>query len=566
MSWLLLALIGCKGDKAPEEVEDTGDSIVWETGAVEDTAAETGETGESGETAETGETGSEGWLELRAAPDDLLVNPGANWTLRASALGEDGRWSTVDASWSSADPAVVTVEGGVATAIAAGETTLQATLGSLAASVDVAVTDTLELVIRPVDAATGEALPGATAVLDDGERVEDEDEDGVIALTVPDGAPAVVTVYIRDYAAATLWGVVARDVAVPLRANDGLVVQTGEVLGAVDLSGVPSAAFDEIQVGFAAPGLRGPPLLADLEILIGAARTLEFFGLEADVPSNLYLDDVAEDYALEAELGPTAVWTLAGALPIAELTSGLEGTGDVFALLEAYKDQLVWGWAEGGELAADTALEADLAPALPLDRTVTAALGPLPLGFEGDEDALVLVGQTLAEEGLLVTGLGVGQGLVEVASADASLPDATGERAVALLQVGGLGSGGAVCAVSAEVVDGAVSLPDAPDAPSLSFAGETRSFTISTDEDASFVHVAVQSADGTVRDLYVNGGAVSGILPQAGLPFGYGRTTWSLVALNTRTGTFDGFVGAGQLDVDALAAEADAAARLTGRF
>ena len=69
-----------------------------------------------------------------------------------------------------------------------------------------------------------------------------------------------------------------------------------------------------------------------------------------------------------------------------------------------------------------------------------------------------------------------------------------------------------------------------------------------------------------MRDLYLDGGDTSGILPEAGLPFGYGRTTWTLVAVNAPEGTFDGFVAAGTLDASALAAEAAAAARLTGRF
>ncbi len=563
MILLLFTLAGCDRDKDTDTLEDTGDPVVWETGEVVDTSGPDTDTDSATETAEPD---SGAWIALRAAPDDLVVNPGASWTLSASAEASDGTWTAVDVSWSSSDPTLVSVDAGVATALAPGAATITATLDDLSATLDVTVNEALELVVTLVDAETGALLPGGSAVLDDGERVTDDDEDGDIVLTVPDGAPVIVTGYIKDYAAATIWGAVSREIVLPLRSSASLAPVSGEIVGAVDFDEIPTGEFDRIRVGMAAPSIRGSLLLVDLDSLVAEERTLELYGVETDVPANLYVNGFAEDYAAQAEIGPTAVWTLAGALPIADLLSGLDGTNDVFELLQANRDVLVWGWSEGGEVSADATLTADLAPGTSLDATILVDVGALPGGFSGDEEVLVLSGQQLADEGLLVTGFGIGSGEVDVASAPISLPDATGEEVVVLAQVGGLGSGGALCATTAPVEDGLASPGALPEAPTLSFAGETRSFSVSTDTAASFVHVAIESSDGTVRDLYLDGGAASGILPQAGLPFGYGRTTWSLVAVHAAEGTFDGFVASGSLDVGALAEGAAAAARLTGRF
>jgi hypothetical protein len=244
----------------------------------------------------------------------------------------------------------------------------------------------------------------------------------------------------------------------------------------------------------------------------------------------------------------------------------LSGAGDVLALLQENRDALVWGWSEGGEVLADSALSADLAPSTPLEAALLADVGALPDGFDGDEDVLVLLGQGLSDQGFVVTGFGVGTTVVDVYGAPISLTGSTGERAVALAQVGGLGSGGALCATTAEVNAGAVAMPAFPAPPAMSFAGETRAFDLSSDEDAELVHVAITDPDGVVRDLYLAGGAVAGTLPEAGLPFGYGRTTWELTAVNTDEGTFDGFVAAGTLDTSSLATDASAVGRLSERF
>lgn len=559
MSWVFLALGACRGDKEPT-VQETGAPIIWDTGAVVDTVAEDTDTG----AVDTGDAGD--WRALVAAPDGLVVHPGAIWSLRASAQALDGTWTDVDAAWTSDAPEVVSVDAGVASASAAGEATLTASFGALSASATVVVRDDGTMLVIVRDADTGELVTNATAVIDDGDRVSDDDADGSLALPVSDGLPAVLTVYARGYVAATLWGTVARELVVPLRPNTSLETSAGRVSGAVDLSEVPAGDPDEIRVGVAAPSLRGPALLLDPDALLAEDRPLTLYGVETSLPENVYLVDYAEDYTVPVEAGPAAVWTLAGPLPIGDLLAGLTGAGDVLALMQEHRDTLAWGWSAAGEVAADEEATADLLPSIPLTGGLLVDVGTAPGGFEDDEDALVLVGYELEEEGLLVTGFGLGDGVVDVARASATVTGAVLERALALRQVGGFGSGGAVCA-STGVVDGdAIALPALPDAPALSFAGETRAFTLTTDLDADFVRASIESADGAVRDLYLSGADTSGVLPLAGIPFGYGRTSWSVTALHTASGTFDGYVAAGRLDPEELAAEASAAARLTERY
>ena len=194
--------------------------------------------------------------------------------------------------------------------------------------------------------------------------------------------------------------------------------------------------------------------------------------------------------------------------------------------------------------------------------SVTVSVGELSQGFDGSEEPLLMAGEFMPEEGVVVTGLGLGTGDVTLKTANHSLSDSMGQVAMAIAQVGGLGTGGAVAASWGAVEDGHVTLPAFQDVPEVdTFDPITHNFTLTSDPRASFVRVLIEGADGTRRLLYTTGGEHGGELPNPGFPMGYGNTTWTILALDVPTKTLEGRLVTG----DILASEAAVNARTSAR-
>lgn len=554
---ILMLILACQRDKDTGTARDTDPPIQWETGLAHDDSGAP-DSADSGDSAAPVDV----LAALRASPDGLVVHPGASWPLRVVGTQSDGAIEEVEGAWTSSDEAVITVADGRATAVAAGAASLTVQAGGLSDTLEVEVREDGLLTLTVIDATTGGPVPGVTLVIDEGDRVLDDDDDGVVSTTVDGGGPLAVTAYAKGYVPATILATISRELAVALRTEDSLEAVGATLTGAVDLSGVPEAGFGELIVGLASPAFQGQPLLVEPDALLSETRTVSVYGIDADLPQNLFVEGVAEDYVAPVQAGETAAWALAGPLPIADVTSGLDGAGDALALLQDHADSLVWGWADGGTLAEGDTVTADLAPALPLDATVAVEVGDLSLGFSGDEDALVLVGE-VSGYGMLVSGFGVGSGTVAVRHADVS----EDLIAVAVAQVDGLGSGEAMCATTGPVGAAGTVLPALPEVPDLGeFDAATRSFTLSTDARMRFVRVTITGGDGSQRDVYLDGGATSGVLPAAHIPFSYGDTSWALLALETDFETYEAFVASGRLDALTAADGARAASRVSRRY
>lgn len=553
---ILLLVLACNRDKTTEPI-DTDQPIHWDTSVVTDDSG----TPDSGETGETGEpeavpTG------LVASPDGLVVHPGASWRVRAVGSWSDGTSDDVDATWTSSDESVLSVADGVATATAAGSVTLTATWGEHGDALTVEVRDDGLLTATVVDADTGAVIPGVVLVIDEGDELPDDDGDGVVSTAVSSGAGLAVTASADGYVPATIWATVSRELILPLRPTPADEEIVTSVSGDVDVSAVPEAEFGEIIVGLAASSLQGHPLLVEPDALLSDNRSVSLYGIDAELPQNVYIDDVVETYIVPVQPGEAAVWSLAGALPVGDVTLSLDGAADALDLLWANVDGLMWDGDAVGALAEGGEAELGLAPDLPLDVELTAALGELPLGFSGDERALVLTG-TMGEAGLLVTGFGVGSADMTVRDAGISA-DLT---AVAVAQVGGLGSGDAMCATTAAAQGDHIPLPPLPEAPDLGeFDPATRTFALSTDERMRFVRVTITGKDHGQRDLYLDGGAMSGILPYAYIPFWFGSTDWELLSLEPETEAFEAFVSTGRLDELTAAEGARSASRVTREY
>jgi hypothetical protein len=580
---LPLLLVGCRDKSTPADTSgdggDTGyttvETGVWNPHTGDGGAVETGDGG-AGDSGDGGDTGTvvtpdPAVAALAVYPADLAVNPTATWWLRAVGTWDDARVGDLSAAdgllWSSDQPKVVSVDAdGLATALSAGTATLTGSVGDLSASVAVEVRDELVVRVTAIDADTGLPVAAVKGRADSGEQGVGDDA-GVLTLAVEDAGAIVLDVYSRNYVPVTIYGVVGRELTVPLHPKATWDPSTVQIAGSVDFGGVADAGWGESVVGLAVPSLQRGPLLTDPAILFSEERTVSVYGVDGSVPGNVFLEDYAETYTINPEPGSPALWFMAGPLETSDVTAGLSGTEDVVALIEANLSSWSWGWDPGATLAAGEVGSIDIGPSLSFDEVVLVEAPELSLGFSGDERPLLLVGEQVEGAGVVVTGLGLGTGTVGVGAVEGAIGASSGTVAAAIGQVGGLGQGGAICATWAPVEGGAARLPAFLDVPNMaSFDGPTKVFEWVVDERAGGVVAMVEDQDGDVRLVYADGGSMTGILTHPGYTFTYGHTIWTLGAFELQHDTFEGRLRAGAFTRAALAGAAIGSATVTQRY
>lgn len=575
---IVLLGLGCKPkgetlDTAGDGGSTTGDGGTGQTTTWIDTGTETTEDGGT----DTGTTVTEpAPVGVQVWPSTMLTDPETSWAMRLVATWDDGTVGdgTVGdgtggdsaAIWTSADPSVVSVDSsGLATAIMAGSTSIRGCVGEVCAEVPVEVREDRVQTVRVVARESGLGLEGVRVMLGQGaEKLTDAD--GWASLALTEAGTQTISAWTRERVPLTAVGVAHREIVLSLQDQNELSVATNSISGPVDLDGVPRGGAGDLKMGVAAPSFSAGPLLLLPSQLVATDRTLTLYGLEAEVPSNVYIRDVAEDWSVPAQTGTTAIWTLAAPLPISEVTSSLAGVTDVIGLMLEDLDRLVWGWHDGVTLAEGESGTASLAPATELSGRLRVHVGSLPLGFRGDEEMLVMLGELLEPAGFLPVGVGVGRGEVEISYAEVSIGASTGQAVAVAAQVGGIGSGkgNGLCASWSPASGPDQVLPPLQQAPAVHlFSPSTREFAVETDARARFVLIGIAGGEeGKYRELLTQGGRVEGTLPNLGDNFGYGATTWSLIALEMAEGTLHDQLRLGWTEVGALARESWTSASL----
>lgn len=571
---LLFLLFACHADKADPSLGDTGAGgySSHETGLAQDSGTTPVDTAgtTSTDTGDTGTTTASALpLALSLAPEGLTVHPGATWQLRLVGSWDDGLMRDVKGSLASSDEAVVEIQdGAVAHALAAGEATLTATWEGLEDSVAVVVTEDGAMTVTVTDSA-GSPLKGLKVKLSDGEEAVYTNPDGQARLAVgTEGQPLTFTVYGEGYVPLTVWSTVSRAPMLVLHTEEEVAPTPGLVAGDIDFDGVPEGGFGDLIIGLALPGLPPAPLTLDPDTLLSERRPVTLYGIDTELPSNIFIRTVEETYKTAALPGPAAAWTLAAAMPVADVTSGVSGATSALELLEGHLDGMAWGWVDAGTSAGGgEVLSADLAPATALEQSEYVDVGELPLGFSGDEKALVLLADVRGDGEIVPTGFGLGTGSVTVHDAGAGVAGGSARLALAVAQVGGLGSGGATCASMASAETLPLTMPELPAVPDLtSFDKESREFVFESGDWAWVVHLLIEGGDGAHRELYAGPGLQAGGLPDPGFTFAYGNTSWRLLAIEARTTTFEELVSGGGLDPGAVAADATTACRVRREF
>lgn len=571
---MLLALVGCNNKyTAPEDSDtgyvyhdtqqvhdsDTGDSTLDSTDT-SDSAPDTGDSADSGDTAsDTGTVPT--LLALDVYPAAITVGVGAAWTERAVATAADGsRADAVGVTWTVDDPTIATVDAsGAVTALAAGATTVHATLDGLDTPVAVTVSADNLMTVMVYDAATGLPIDQARVKTDAGSARTDAT--GLASVPVTDGAPATVTAYVDDtYGAVTYAHVTARSVAVYLEPRDSTGADA-QLTGTVDLSGVADPAWNEVGVGIVVPSFNRALAMLTVDDLFGPDRDVTVFGVTVSLPANLIVEGTAEDYTADCWPGAVGSWGFAGPLKVSDVSSGVTNTADSLNLLISNLASMTWGYATGATAVADTAATLDLAPSEGFTDTVNVTLPALPLGFRGDESFLVFTADDHVDDGWVMTGLGQGTSSAVVSTVAAgSVADSIGSGVIALAEVGGTGSGGATSAAYGAVAsDGSVTLPALQDVAVIDvWDPATTSIGVTTDADADFVRVRFTDTRHHIHDLYVPPGAWTGTLPSAVSGFGNANATVEVTAVQTADGIYDDWLAAGAVDMGEMSVQTSA--------
>ena len=573
-----LLVLGCPPKYILDTSPDTESPYVYkDTGVVEETAPpiETGdslppdETAPPVETGDTGETTDPTIASLRLFPDQLAVFPGAVFDLRLVVednLGVLADLPLAEAELWSDDEAVAMVdpEQALATAVGEGSTQLWASYGGLDASVSLEVIPAGTVEITVVDAATGLPVESPFASTSDSGRV-DGDETGLVQLTVKDSGPITLNAWSRDHIPVSIVGTVSRRLTVPVRTFDSAQTQGVAVSGDVDFSSVPGGAFTDVICGLTAATVPVHPLTFELEDLVAEDRIVSIWGVDVALPGNLFVQTYVETWQGMAAPGDFGVWSLAGAVPIEEITAGLNGDSAAIDLLVDNLASFVHGWSPGWSGADGDSLDIPVAPINDLTDPVVVEVPPLSLGFSGDEEPLVLITDQAADGSHAVVGLGQGNGTVDSLRVPEGIVGHGGETwALAMAQVDGLGSGYGMALSASPVLAGEATLPDFQIVPTLdSFSGHTREYAFESDPRSELVRISLEGGGGELWDLYFPSGPQSGVLerPQ-GYSISWGATQWTLSAVELSDDTFEGLITRGAITDTELAPTAMTVGRM----
>lgn len=396
-------------------------------------------------------------VDLALLPSDVAVDPGTTYALRLAGITASGRTVTLAAdALSSSDGAVATVSpAGEVAGVSEGEAWLTATFEDLSAEARVRVVAPGWIEVDVVDAATGAPLPGATALIGS--------TDHPVATATADGAGRAflagdfagrqtVTAYADGYFRASLAGPAAREIRIPLRSRATEEAEPplveGELKWPADLGGP-----GEIAVGVVTAGYVGNAVLYDFGGMMGPTRTATVYGFEVDLPGNFVIRDQIDRYAVPAFPGEGAVWAIAGEVSLEEAVEIASAdpsaqVGLVLSTLAELLPEMRWGIELGFPVDATLGAEVPIVPATFFTDAIGAQLPDPPLGTDPGDLPVLLALADVGAPGQVLCGIAAGPGETTLHRvADADLPPGAEVVLVAVVEQGGLGTGGDASAV-----------------------------------------------------------------------------------------------------------------------
>jgi hypothetical protein len=339
---------------------------------------------------------------------------------------------------------------------------------------------------------------------------------------------------------------------------------TGYVAGDVDFAGVDDAGLGQLVIGLMAPSIPGSmPVVTLAEMFSGPDRVVTMFGTDITLPSSVVIEGTVEDYEVYATPGPVGSWGFAGPIAITDISSAAS-SGNTGAALQVLIDNLpnmAWDWGGGGNVSAGGTATLDLAPSLGFTPASVVTVPGLPLGFEGSESWVVFSADGCPDEGWIITGMGQGASTADMTDVGRGVVDCAAEAgAVAIAEVGGLGTGGPTSAVFGPADSSGFLFATPQSIPSVdAWDPAARSLEVTVDPLADWVRVRMEDDRHNVHDYFVEG-SFKGIVPGEFSGFRRARATVEVVSLSTTGPTWEELVSAGATDLHAL--DAESAARM----
>ncbi len=459
-------------------------------------------------------------------PQRISVEPGAQMMLRAVGVYSDGHREGLPELELSSGDAALSVDGLTVSALQAGSVVVSAELDGVVGESLIEIEDTHTLHLQVIYQDT-QGVPGARVIWR-GEKLI-ADEYGAIELPTETGGPVSFTVFAQDadFVPQTVYGVVSRRVSLTLSHIDS-ILPPAELSASVDFSALDKADPDELRLSLSGTALGGSPVLVSELDLIRSNREVTLFGASVELPENLAIDEHASEIALASTQEQTQVWTMAGTLPISDLSSGVDNFGQIGALLAAWEPTMRLD--ESATVAGDGSLA--ITPSGLAEDQVWVTLPDAP------ESSLVLL-YGASESGWLLQGLATGSGQVRIPS-----PVTDQEQVVVTWrEQGGAGSGSGRSMTMAPVTSGEALLPDWVQAPSHGgLSAATGDFALNTDPEAVYVRAVVQSANGALREVLMPPGEQAASL--AGDPaMSLGKTLWDVRVIHADSHHYQDILG-----------------------
>jgi hypothetical protein len=548
---IALALLACS--KEDDGREETGRVDTEKPDSQSDSGKDTGEPSAA----------------LSISPGEILVDVGSEWQMQATAGAEE-----VSAVYASSDDGILIVSAtGLASAQSVGSAQVEASWEGQSATALVEVQEGGELHVRVFSEQGGEALANSRVMVDG--AVSLTDSNGEVTLSVPSGQAIAITVYADPanvYIPALFLDVLPRDLALPLRLRGADDPGKAEMAGNVDLSGTLLSGPDEkaaglVTIGLAVPSFQQGALFFPLEQLFSANRTLSVEGISVDLPGNLFIRDYGESWEGSAHEGPVSVWAFGGPVPKSGLASGLHGVAEVLAFLVPHFDAFNWTWETDLEASLSAPLQVDLRPDVAFDDLIEVRMPSYPAGLSAETNALLMALSGDRDGGPVLTGMGQGKQTMLMSRVHPDGIDGENGFVLAIVEVGGFGSGGAQTLSLAPVEEGIAQIDSWLNLATMdSFDRDTMTFGMSTDSSADFARIQIKSASGGRRDVYLPPGAHDRVLPTDGPSLGYGSTTWTVLSVDTHGESYEALLSDGGLAPSSLRQSARSTARTVIQF
>ncbi len=400
-------------------------------------------------------------VSLVLLPSDIAVDLSTPYPLLAVAETASGRvmeWAPADLL--SDNELVATVDASaLVTPVAEGEALMSVTLEGLTSSARVRVIPSGTLWLHAVDAQTGADLPGVSALIGSTEAAGAEgetDDSGRVSLSGAFAGRVTVTLQKDGYVRASAAGAAAREQRIPLRPVSPPEEAWGSINGTLLWPGDLGGDLDLV-IGLTAAGFQGNPVMYNLSSLLGQDREVTLYGLDVELPGNIAIKGYVDGYRVPSQVGTGATWGIAGAISLSDAVDIASAPVEeqlplIVSTLSAGLGEMRWGMRGDLTVAEDPeTYGADLAPSSLLSEEILAVIPLNPLGTAPEDIPLTMALAEAGEAGWILAGLTVGSGEVSLLSVESSaLPEDCAVKYVAVIEAGGMGTGGDISAIQGE--------------------------------------------------------------------------------------------------------------------